>query len=605
MIINILNNGKILKNNLGVSLPDFTVLTGENGSGKTQLLESIRDNAQGYWEHQETQNMNDPETHHEMIFPVLNDEKQPLHDIVYSSPGLMNYYQEINTQQPLINRIKEQWTSLEPITTAYHRIGDRKFDNYDSEISALNNTISTFFNSIIADNRSYSRPKFKEINKVQLKQLKDLSAKASKKIADIKFIDYLIFYDVPTNVFSSAIDLLFHQFHLKKKYYPNLTENITPPWDVFNSILEKAEFKYRAEYNPSNNEEYPQPVKLINNNKDINNVSLNSLSSGEKTIMALIFVMYHASSNGKFPEVLLFDEPDAHLHPSLTQMFLSVIQDVLIDQQKVKVILSTHSPSTIALSSAKSIYRMDGELGCPVAENIHDAVRSLSDGMVTVTQDEGNLEITYNLRKTSKHIVFTEGITDKIILEIAWSKLYPTEEMPFFIQDAFSANFLGTLFNQGDQTPDGIFTQFPNRKLIALFDFDKEGYGNWNREKKFPKVLESDPAKCLTRSNEHNGYLILLPSTKDEEINKLVLINSQETFKDKSNLTIESLFLGVPHLREKYFREQTVLGGGTIYTFDGKKGGKRIFANSLRDLDNTSFLEFTAIFDKISDIIKL
>lgn len=42
MIINIKNNGKILKDKENLSLPDLTILTGENGSGKTQLLEYLR-----------------------------------------------------------------------------------------------------------------------------------------------------------------------------------------------------------------------------------------------------------------------------------------------------------------------------------------------------------------------------------------------------------------------------------------------------------------------------------------------------------------------------------------------------------------------------------
>src|SRR5690606_37032757 len=257
------------------------------------------------------------------------------------------------------------------------------------------------------------------------------------------------------------------------------------------------------------NEEYPSPIKLIDNQLGVTNANLDSLSSGEKTIIALIFVLYHASSNGQFPQVILFDEPDAHLHPSLTQLFIDVIQKVLVEEQKVKVIITTHSPSTIALAPDVSIYKMDRVLGYPIKENITSAIEDLTNGLTSVTVEESNLGIIYNIKNTNKHILFTEGITDKIILETAWEKLYSSKQRNFYIQDCFSAQFLGTLFNQGNELPDGIFHQFPDKKFIALFDFDGAGYSNWNRSKKFPDIIEQNPAKCLTRYNNANGYLLL------------------------------------------------------------------------------------------------
>ncbi|WP_400261927.1 ATP-dependent nuclease [Sphingobacterium sp. SG20118] len=378
-----------------------------------------------------------------------------------------------------------------------------------------------------------------------------------------------------------------------------MTQHISTPWVVFNEILIKAKFKYKAEYVPSKNEETPPPVTFVDNQNG-KPVPISSLSSGEKTIMALIFVLYHASSNGNFPEVILFDEPDAHLHPSLTQLFINVIQETLVNEQKVKVILTTHSPSTIALSPPDAIYRMDRLLGYPVKEDRNKAVQALSDGLASISMEDGNLGIVYNLENTDKHIVFTEGITDKIILEIAWNKLYPDQTMPFFIQDCFSASFLGMLFNGGDQTPDGIFIQFPQKKLIALFDFDQAGYSNWKREKKFPHLVELDPVKCLTRSNGQNAYLLLLPATQDQKIMKLAIKNDDETFEEKSHLTVESLFLNAPSFIETYFSEEAMPGGGTIYLF---KGNKRKFAENLKELDSVHFKEFIALFDKLQLLI--
>jgi ABC-type cobalamin/Fe3+-siderophores transport system ATPase subunit len=513
----------------------------------------------------------------------------------------MDTENEVSTQKPLIEQIRDQWNILMPMARSYSFIKDKKFGNEQIELDALNNAIIEFVKNLTTDTRHFSNSNLKKADLYQLQQLKNIGAKANKTIDELYFIDFLIFYSAPTKLFSSALDLLFHQFHLKEKYYPNLTANITPPWEVFNRILIKANFKYKAEYTPSDNEEIPQPVKLIDNETGVDSVTFNSLSSGEKTIMSLIFVLYHASSNGQFPEVILFDEPDAHLHPSLTDLFLSVIQKVLVNEQNVKVILTTHSPSTIALSPEDSIYRMDRNLGYPVKENQNIAVQSLSNGLASITIEEGNLGIVYNLNKANKHIVFTEGITDKIIIELAWNKLYGNREMPFFIQDSFSASFLGNLFNQGDERPDGIFLQFSEKKLIALFDFDSAGYGNWNRANKFPNIIEDNPRKCLVRSNDANAFLFLLPVSNEEPISNLVIREGNETFKDKSNLTIESLFLNAPNYKENFFHEEPVIGGGKIYLFN--RINKRKFASELIKLESEYFKEFIPLFEKIELLI--
>jgi energy-coupling factor transporter ATP-binding protein EcfA2 len=603
MILNIVENKKILKDKFQISLPNFTVLTGGNGSGKTQLLTHIKDNCNGYWERMhESENQNTENIEIKMIFPILDDEKNNLTDVVYSFPGLRNFDNYFHNESPLIQQISQQWQLLKPLCASYNLIKEKTFINEQQELDELNRSIIEFVRNLTQDVSRFTDSNVKKAALFQLQQLKEISVKSLKNISDLTYIDFLIFYNIPTEIFSSALDLLFHQFYLKQKYYPSLTKNVSPPWDVFNSILKRANFKYKVEFNPSKNEEYPQAINLIDNEFGLTNATLDALSSGEKTIIALIFVLYHSSNNGKFPQVILFDEPDAHLHPSLTQLFLNVIQDVLVKEQNVKVIITTHSPSTIALSPSESIYKMDRKLGYPIKENRHSAVQELTNGLTSLTIEEGNLGIIYNIKNKNKNILFTEGITDKIILETVWQKLYDNE-MPFYIQDSFSASFLGNLFNQGDENPDGIFVQFPEKKLIALFDFDQAGYSNWNRVKKFPKLIEKDPSKCLVRTNGENGFLILLPVSDKSLIKNLALKEDFETFKDKSNLIIESLFLEHSDVREAFFYEEKVMGGGSIYLFNADKQ-KRNFSEYIKYLDKKYFIEFVPLFNKILEICK-
>lgn len=65
--------------------------------------------------------------------------------------------------------------------------------------------------------------------------------------------------------------------------------------------------------------------------------------------MALVASIYKSSSDGAFPDILLLDELDASLHPSMIKNMIGVIEDIFLEQG-IKVILVTHSPSTIALT---------------------------------------------------------------------------------------------------------------------------------------------------------------------------------------------------------------------------------------------------------------
>lgn len=77
--------------------------------------------------------------------------------------------------------------------------------------------------------------------------------------------------------------------------------------------------------------------------------------------MSFALCLYYAEDRRQlveYPKALLFDEIDAPLHPSMTQSLLRTVQEVLISRHDIKVILTTHSPSTAALSEEGSLYAM-------------------------------------------------------------------------------------------------------------------------------------------------------------------------------------------------------------------------------------------------------
>ncbi|RNA63440.1 ATP-binding protein [Chryseobacterium nematophagum] len=587
MILNIFENGNILKEKTSFKIPDFVVLTGENGSGKTQLLDFIKDFAGGYQSKES-----------KIIFPITDNWGKNLSTMVHSSPGFGNLNNFNLNGNQLMETIKHQWDVLSPIARSYILIKENKFNNNDEEVNALNSILGQFIFNVTKNSQINIVPTTVH----QLNQLKDLSTKANKSIDKLTYIDFLIFYEIQPDIFSSAIDLLFHQFYLKQKYYPELILGITPPWVVFNTISEDIKFKYKVEYDTPTQDEKLSIIKLTYDKKEIKDLTFNTLSSGEKTIMALIFILYHSTNNGKYPEIFLFDEPDSHLHPSFTELFISTITN-LVKSENIKIIMTTHSPSTIAFSPEEAIYRMDRSLGYPVKENRRNAIQNLSNGLVALTIEDGSLDIEYIVKSTDKNIIlFTEGITDKIILKTAWEKLYSSVEMPFIIQECFCASFLATLFGRGHEKPDGIFEINSNKTMIALFDFDEAGYNAWDNNTKNSnyEIIERDPEKCLTKSNGEKAYKMLLPVPNIPDIQKQVIRDKCQTFKNKSLLTIEHLLFNVPGFKEKHFIEESEAGGARLFKFKGNN--KRDFSKKLDNLEQKYFNEFIPLFDKIKEI---
>jgi ABC-type hemin transport system ATPase subunit len=87
-------------------------------------------------------------------------------------------------------------------------------------------------------------------------------------------------------------------------------------------------------------------------------ITPSELSSGEKMILVIVMWLYRSQHHGQFARLLLMDEPDAHLHPAMTRQFFDVVHQVLVRRHGVRVLLTTHSPSTVALAPPGSVFEM-------------------------------------------------------------------------------------------------------------------------------------------------------------------------------------------------------------------------------------------------------
>ena len=188
------------------------------------------------------------------------------------------------------------------------------------------------------------------------------------------------------------------------------------PWDIINDILRKYDcngyfidendIPFPENYAPL--QDYSPQIYLTNKITGAK-VGISDLSSGEKVLFALAISIYEMQKEGDLPQVLLLDEVGTNLHPSQMGKFIAVIQETFVDKG-VRVIMATHSPSTVALMPEGSVFvmRKPEEVDCPIMQSIknEDAIEYLTEGFMTF--NEGVVNIT-----RQKNTIYVEGETDK------------------------------------------------------------------------------------------------------------------------------------------------------------------------------------------------
>jgi len=208
-----------------------------------------------------------------------------------------------------------------------------------------------------------------------------------------------------------------------------------PPWDFVNKTLEAADLGFAINA-PDRFNLNPYQPRL--RKKAVNvEIQFSELSSGERVLMSFAFALYYANDSRqtvKRPKLLLLDEVDAPLHPAMVKSLLSTIQQVLIKESGLAVIMTTHSPTTIALAPDESIHVM----------------RSGIPGIIKIDKDVALADLTFGVPTLSvlydgRRQVFVESPKDVEIYQSAYDALRR------YVASDILLNFIAT----GMETPDG------------------------------------------------------------------------------------------------------------------------------------------------------
>lgn len=393
--------------------------------------------------------------------------------------------------------------------------------------------------------------KFYESNKEEIETIKkDYFEKHNLITNKLKLIDYVNNLLTPLNNLNGIIiklsSIIYNEAIEKAK--KTRTKKI---WEQINEILDKYDnFNYNLE-EPDLRIDYKISFKYKNNKNPEESIPFENLSSGEKIIFELICYIFIIDYNNKDnkTKIILLDEFDANLNPELSELLIKTIRDELV-KRGITVVLTTHSPSTVALVEPRELHSIKKEeYEKHIFENAKDenGKKEILEKLAPKFVYEKELGFMGILAKTQKeYIIFVEGESDKIHFETARQYLKLKDNYEFI--DCNCADNISNIISAIRNIP--IFNTILNKKnIIALFDFDTKGREKISKLLDHNSASQNIPIKEISDKISYKENLIFNFKNKNcNGYNNIVLMmltpnnNSNNYWNNFSNYEIEHLY---------------------------------------------------------------
>ena len=370
-------------------IPDFVVLTGKNGSGKSHLMEA----------------MTLPEK-----CEVLDDEGKWLSQIKYIPFNGLNPHIDENCEyMGFTNKRKQAWNNVKQYLADYNNQKTRyrmTFEQYVSSDKRRKRTLEKLAKIVNWDAEKITEELFDEHYEISSDEIFSSQFASIFKLYQVRLLENE--FNLFLNEKKGQQNKVLTDEEFEKLYGPK-------PWELINRMLSRAGLTYQVNHPKGSNKELDFKLHLTDVNTGTE-IQVNDLSTGEKVLMSLALSIYNTKEETARPDLLLLDEPDAALHPEFSKVLVSAIEESIVKEAKVKVIISTHSPMTVVLAPEESIFLMDKNLSKPVKITKQQAVSLL-------TKDLDNVRLSFENRRQ----VFVESKYDvqyyNRIVPLIWAQL--------------------------------------------------------------------------------------------------------------------------------------------------------------------------------------
>ena len=456
-----------------IDLPDFTMLIGRNGVGKTHLLEAIKENCLS------VEGISSSEIE---IYNLDSFRLKDSQDASWGSSSLVartveKYFTSSSDLAPvkLAKKIFKQH-----INTFDRFDGRRQFEeelrNAIVEMRAFgqlgsNNAQVTYCEEI--QSRVINPLKEREGHSGNTRDdpasLVTLAMKLTAKFPhEICRDDILRAANFDGDIIENTLNEVFTRYKFDQYVWAHMEgekstlsfQNLmsqyrdenTPPWEILQENLDQMRetsgdpelFSFdfsdpeNDRLNFTDHPQYSFETKMTNRATGTS-YSVTNLSSGEKILMSLFLAAFNQSIGRRQPKLLLLDEVDVVLHPSMISALIIGLKNLFV-KNGTRVIMATHSVTTVSLLEEGEIYRAsrkDNKVDVsPVTKS--EAVSELSEGIATI---ETGLRIVSSIAPIT---ILTEGNNTLHLKK--WASLFYSKEVEVFdaLPDRTGATHLKT-----------------------------------------------------------------------------------------------------------------------------------------------------------------
>lgn len=313
----------------------LTVLVGENGCGKTTILEAL---ALPILEYKAES----------FLLEDFNDTKSDVEVKVYTNPIFKvkkTFNGEFESSGFYFNAHLREKNSKSYLSSTI--VTEQKIIKKDSEAEDKLDYVNLMLSikKTASGGKRFEEPSILLLDKNRLFQTRSGSfnkTKFDRLMDDLNFQYLSSFADQDLQDLNSDLNDKVKSNRIKHEL---LSEAIKK----FSEISEsQVKLEFLSNYEPFKNAFFLK--KTINNQQ----IPISNLGSGYEMIFSIIYSFYLSKQSGK-QLIILVDEPELHMHPNLQEKFVELLLEFSKDAQ---IIITSHSPLLIKQLSSNDLLKV-------------------------------------------------------------------------------------------------------------------------------------------------------------------------------------------------------------------------------------------------------